>query len=101
MNHLEHLKSNKKVFFNFMNETYTIFQYSNLFLRDLQYAIMSYFEMKENPVKYSQAEILAMSFIKDMVNENELTQIDGKSWRINFEIGITKKIAEVEGVENE
>ncbi len=49
---------NKKVFFNYMNENYTIFQYSNLFFRDLQYAIMSYFEMKEKPIKYANAEII-------------------------------------------
>ena len=101
MNHLEHLTTNKKVFFNFMNENYTIFQYSNLFIRDLQYAIMAYFEMKENPVKYAAAEVVANGFISNMVENNELQQIDHKSWKINFEVGISKTIVENEGVENE
>lgn len=100
MNYVEHLISNKKTFFNFMNENYTIFQYSNLFLRDLQYAIMAYFEMKEKPINYAQSEIITREFISKLISENELTPIDHKSWKVNFEVGI-KKVAETEGVENE
>jgi hypothetical protein len=84
-----------------MNENFTIFQFSNLFLRDLQYAIISYFEIKGNPVKYAQAEELAKEFINDMVSSRELDQIDHKSWRINFDFGIKKMETETEGVENE
>jgi len=101
MNYLEHLINNKKIFFNFMNENYTIFQYSNLFFRDLQYAILSYFEMKEKPLSYAKAEELTISFINNLIENNELTQIDYKSWRVNFEVGINKKNVETEGVENE
>jgi len=100
MNHLEHLISNKQVFFNFMNENYTIFKDSNLFLRDLQYAIISYFEKKEHPVKYAEAEMLAINYIENLLSTNDLNKIDYKSWKINFEVGI-KKNAEIEGVENE
>lgn len=101
MKHLEHLIENKKVFFNYMNENYKIFQYSNLFFRDLQYAIMSYFEMKEKPVKYAKAEKLTQEFIDDMLSKNELTKIDHKSWKINFEVGLNKKVIATEGVINE
>ena len=101
MNKLKHLKNNKTVFFNFMNENFTIVQYSNLFFRDLQYAIMSYFETIENPVKYAEAELLAKQFITDLLESDDLTQIDYKSWRINFEVGIRKKEIASEGVGNE
>ena len=101
MNHLEHLVSNKTIFFNYMNEHYKIVQHSNLFYRDLQYAIMSYFKMKDISVKYSAADKLAEDFIKSLIKDNELTEIDYKSWKINFEVGIKKKEAELEGVENE
>ena len=101
MNHLEDLLNNRKVFFNFMHENYTIVQHSNLFYRDLQYAIMAYFKMKDKPVKYSLADKLAKDYIANLVKNNDLTEIDYKSWKINFEVGIKKKIEEVEGVENE
>ena len=101
MKHLEHLIENKTVFFNYMNENYKIVQYSNLFHRDLQYAIMSYFKMKDIPLKYSAADKLASDYIESLVKADELTIIDYKSWKINFEVGIKKKEAELEGVENE
>jgi TolB-like protein len=100
MNHLEHLINEKKVFFNYMNENFTIFQYSNLFFRDLQYAILSYFEMKEQPIKYAAAEKIAKDFIENLVKNNELTQIDHKSWKINFEVGTNQKQVEMEEVDN-
>lgn len=101
MKHLEHLTENQKVFFNYMNENYKIFQYSNLFFRDLQYAIMSYFELKEKPIKYAYAEKVTQKFIEQMINNGELTKIDRKSWKINFEIGINKNAIATEGVINE
>ena len=101
MDHLKHLLDNKKGFFNFMNENYTIFKHSNLFFRDLQYAIISYLELKEYPVKYAEAEKLAQKFISELVNSKDLDQIDYKSWRINFDFGIVKEENETEGVENE
>ena len=100
MNHLDHLKNNKKVFFNFMHENYTIFQHSNIFLRDLQYAIASYFELKESPVTYSKAERLTIDFIDHLISVGDLTKIDNKSWKVNFEVGI-KRAIQSEGVENE
>ena len=101
MNKLEHLIEKKRVFFNYMNENYTIFQYSNLFLRDLQYAIMSYFETIGNDSNYAESEKLAIDFLKHLETENEITKIDYKTWRINFEVGIKKKSSEPEGVTNE
>lgn len=101
MNQLEHLKSNKNIFFNFMKEDYPLFKHSNLFLRDLQYAIKSYFDLKENPISYSQAEIIARNFVDDLIKTNDLSQIDRKSWKLNFDIGIKQNTTEPEGVSNE
>ncbi len=94
MNYLNHLESNKKVFFNFMKESYPIFQYSNIFFRDVQYALMSYFEVKEQPIKYGTADKLAINFISNLVSTDELTPIDHKSWKVNFEVGIKKIVLE-------
>ena len=86
MNYLEHLINNKEIFFNFMKKKYPLFQQSNLFLRDMQYAIMSYFELKEKPLKYEDAEVLAQDFIKKLVDNGELIQLNHKTWKVNFEI---------------
>ena len=94
MDYLNHLENNKKVFFNYMKENYTIFQHSNIFLRDIQYALISYFEIKEKPIKYGAAGKLATEFINNLVSTEELTSIDHKSWKVNFEVGIKKVVAE-------
>jgi hypothetical protein len=57
--------------------------------------------MKEKPIKYADAEIISKKFIENMIQSNELTQIDHKSWRINFEVGTNKKQVEMEEVEND
>ena len=100
MNYLEHLISNKEVFFNFMKKKYPLFQQSNLFFRDMQYAIMSYFELKEKPLKYEEAEVSAQNFIKKLVDNGELLKLDHKTWKVNFEVEEEQKAETVtEGVE--
>jgi len=94
MNYLEHLTDNKIIFFNFMKKRYPIFQQSNLFLRDMQYAIMSYFELKENSVSYEEAEKLAKKFIDKLVDSGELLELDHKTWKVNFEVEPENKVVE-------
>lgn len=105
MNYLEHLTENKNIFFNFMKKRYPIFHQSNLFLRDMQYAIMSYFELKENSLSYEEAEKIAKGFIDKLVNSGELLELDHKTWKVNFEVEQDNKVVEnetvVEGVGNE
>lgn len=100
MNHLQHLKENTSVFVNFMQQNYPIMKDSNVFFRDLQFAIISYFEMKETPLSYSNAETLTNDFISYLVDKNDLSPLDSKTWRVNTDFGLTKQIEEVE-VENE
>ena len=73
-----------------MNENYKICKDSNMFLRDLQYAMMSYFEKRERPINYQKAEVLSRDFISKLVDCNDLIKIDHKSWKMNFEVGKTK-----------
>ncbi len=103
MNYLEHLKNNKEVFFNFMKKRYPLFEQSNIFFRDMQYAIMSYFELKEAPIRYEDAEKLAKDFIESLEHKNELIKLDHKTWKVNFELEKEKQLVETNdaGVENE
>lgn len=98
MNHLQHLVSNKETFFNFMKQNYPFMLHSNVFFRDLQYAINAYFEMKEAPINYSTAETIAKEFIDKLVEEGYFFPIDKKTWRVDKAL-ITDK--DLEGVNNE
>ncbi len=90
MNYLQHLKENERIFFNFMKRNYPLYEQSNLFLRDMQYAIMSYFELKEKPLKYEMAEEIAKEFIKSLVKKNKLLELNNKTWKVNFIIESNK-----------
>lgn len=84
MNYLEELKSNKEIFFNFMKEKYPVFYNSNIFERDLQYAIKQYFEKKDIGITYPEAEKLMNEFSSFLEEKGELLKLNANSWRVNF-----------------
>ena len=84
MNHLQELKNNKEIFFNFMKEKYPIFFNSNIFARDIQYAIKSFFEKKDIRIAYPEAESLMEKFSKHLEETGDLEKLTINSWRVNF-----------------
>ncbi len=84
MKHLEELKSNQEIFFNFMKEKYHIFYNSNIFSRDLQYAIKQYFEKKDIKLSYPEAEELMIKFSRYLEEKDDLQKLTINSWRVNF-----------------
>ncbi|MFA5804121.1 MAG: hypothetical protein WC879_05720 [Melioribacteraceae bacterium] len=87
MDLLNDLISNKTIFFNFMKVKYRLYLNSNIFFRDIQYAIKSYFEKKDIPIKYSQAEKVAYDFINKLEDTGELTKMSNNAWKVNFSLG--------------
>jgi len=87
MDLLNDLTSNKLIFFNFMKEKYRIYLNSNIFFRDIQYAIKSYFEKKDVRIKYSQAEKVAYDFIHKLEDSGELKKMSDNAWKVNFSLG--------------
>lgn len=86
MERLTELQNNKTIFFNFMKEKYPLYAKSNLFLRDLQYAIMSYFLKKDIKVKYGPAEKIALAFADSLEKQNDLTKLNEYTWKVNFSL---------------
>lgn len=84
MNNLNELITNKEIFFNFMKEKYPIFHNSNIFFRDLLYAIKSYFERKNHLLSYAQSEKLAIEFTGFLTSNNELKKVGENVWKVNF-----------------
>lgn len=86
MDLLKDLTINKSIFFNFMKEKYRLYLNSNIFFRDIQYAIKSYFEKKDVPIKYSQAEKVAYEFINRLEESGELKKMSDIAWKVNFSL---------------
>jgi hypothetical protein len=101
MDILTELQNNKTMFFIFMREKYPVYQKSNLFLRDLQYAIMSYFGKKEVKVKYGPAEKIALQFAESLEKSNEITRLGKYTWKLNFSLDpVVKEEKAAEIVQN-
>lgn len=86
MNYLNDLYQNRLIFFTFMKEKYPVFYKSNIFFRDLQYAIKRYYEKKNVILTYAEAEKAATEFINLLVSESLLIKIDNKSFKMNFSL---------------
>lgn len=86
MNHLSDLIQNKNMFFHFMKEKYPVFYNSNIFFRDVQFAIQRYYEQRGEKMRYSAWEKLASSFLNELTSQNELV-LNGKNcWKVNFSL---------------
>jgi hypothetical protein len=81
---LNHLVSSQEMVFEFLREKYPIFFNSNIFLRDIQYGIRTYFERKDIIISYPLAEELAMKFTSSMESADILKRLDTKTWLVNF-----------------
>ncbi|MCL4547229.1 MAG: hypothetical protein M1495_01525 [Bacteroidetes bacterium] len=93
MNHLEDLLANREVFFNFMKEKYPLFYNSNIFFRDIQYAIISYYQKKDTNIKRQAAEIIAKNFVTELEKSGELKRMSNNSWKVNF--SFQKSVTEI------
>jgi hypothetical protein len=99
---LNHLISNQEIFFEFLREKYPVFFNSNIFLRDIQYGIISYFERKDIIISYPLAEELAMKFTAKMESDDILKRLDTTTWLVKFKFSEPElQTAEPEVSENE
>ncbi len=94
MDHLEELKQNEEMFFRFMREKYPLFFNSNIFFRDIQYSINSYFKLKNNPVDYQKAEKICKNFVEYLESSQKLVFMSKNTWKVNFELD--KPVSETE-----
>lgn len=96
MNRLEKLKENQLTFFEFMSAKYPVKYHSNIFLRDLQYAIFLYFKYAEDEINISEAEELALSFAAYLVEKGDLKVINDHTWFVDFEVESQPEVVEEE-----
>ncbi len=84
MEYLKELTVNRTIFFGFMKEKYHVFNNSNIFFRDIQYAIKGYFEKKNQRINYTDAEKIAKEFISRMESDKQLIKMSNNAWKVNF-----------------
>jgi hypothetical protein len=81
MNHLQELINNKSNFFKYMSNFFPVYYKSNIFLRDVQFAIKNYFDSKNIKLSYTELENMSKELMADMVKNNEASVLlEDKSW---------------------
>lgn len=96
MDIFDDLIANRIIFFNFMKERYEVHYKSNIFLRDILYAIKNFYEKKGRKLKYPLAEQLALQFTAYLVNQAELVVVEKNTWKVNFSFNNATKEADIE-----
>lgn len=97
MNRFDLLMTEKEIFLKYMKEKYKIFNNSNIFLRDIQYAIKSFFEKKDIKITYDESEKLMYQLTSNMETSGELLKLSSNTWKVNF--SFEEPVAEVETVD--
>lgn len=83
MKNNEYLKNNSDVFLNYFKERYEVKYNSNIFLRDIQFAILNFFTIRRIKITLSKAEELALEFAIEMEKNKELIKIQDNTWKYN------------------
>ncbi len=83
-NHYDYLIKNEEVFLNFLREKYPVVNKSNLFLRDLEYGIKHFFELKGEKMDYEKISKVAKNLISKLEKENKLELVFKNTWKVNL-----------------
>ena len=86
MDYLNELLAGRTVFFNYMQKKYEVHYKSNIFLRDILYAIRSYYESKGKKLGYGEAEKLAYEFAFQLEKDGQLQLVGKNTWKVNFSL---------------
>ncbi len=84
MKPLEYVTKNEKEVLAFLKTQYPLYHLSNIFFRDVQYGIQTFFERRGDKVGYQDAEKAARAFVEKLVSEKIFTPIDRQSWVLNY-----------------
>ena len=91
MKEIEFIRKNKKQFLEYFRSKFPTFHLSNIFYRDLRYALKYY--LRSNGFKMSDAELenVVNALTKEMVSDGILKEVSTGVWTLNYPDFRTKK----------
>ncbi|MCS7230169.1 MAG: hypothetical protein NZ923_09075 [Candidatus Kryptonium sp.] len=87
MKELQIIKDNWEDFLKFMKEKYPLYHLSNVFVRDIEYAMIDYFANRGRKISFQEAEYLAQKFSEFMVEKGIFKPVKNeynKVWTLNY-----------------
>lgn len=94
---LEFLKNNTGLFLSFLKEKYPLYNNSNVFLRDIQYGIKSFFARKNVILSYRDIDIISAELINVLENKEIFQKLNSQTWKVNYseESNVTKETEQI------
>jgi len=77
--------NDRQVFMDYFKARYPAFNNSNIFSRDLQYAVKRYLEFKGFKADFKDAGLVAAQVAATFVNDGTFLVIDGNTFRLKQE----------------
>lgn len=81
---LDFLMSNSGIFQDYFKEKYPVFYNSNIFLRDIQYSIISFYKSKNIHLDMAESEELANMYAGYLESRHAITKLDKNTWKYNI-----------------
>lgn len=81
---LEFLKSNMDTFLSYLKEKYPLFNNSNIFLRDIQYGIKHFFELRNKKLTYRDVEVISKDLIMFFESNGVFIPVYKNTWKLNY-----------------
>lgn len=72
------------IFLQYLKARFPAFHNSNLFFRDLHYAIKHFLEMKDMKVNYADSEQITREFSEFLENKGILVKVNDIGWKLNY-----------------
>ena len=85
------LKDEYIIFLQYLKARFPTFHNSNLFFRDLHYAIKHFLETKDMKVNYADSEQLAREFSEFLESKGILLKVNDLGWKLNYADFVTVK----------
>ncbi len=80
----ERILNNQSEFLKFVKSRFALYHNSNVFFRDLHYAVLAYLGERGVHLRYSGGEAVTRDVIAGLVQRGILKQIDGQSWLLLY-----------------
>lgn len=81
---LNYIINNQTEVLYFLKSHYPVYHNSNLFLRDVQFGLIKYFQQKRQRLKNRDAEKVARGFMEHLGRLNIARQLDQQTWLLNY-----------------
>jgi hypothetical protein len=82
---LDHILSHSGEFLDFLRGRVPVFHLSNIFFRDIHYAIMAFAALHGPSLDYTGAEDVARQVIEKLEKDKVIVRIDRQTWVVHKE----------------